>query len=136
MINRPPGILEIKSDVAELKRVEYFLKDILIEYNFDQKYFNKIYLCISEAVVNSIKHGNKDDQDKTVLIVVECDDNEINIQIEDEGDGFDLNKVTDPTCESNLKNESGRGIFIIKKLSENIEYNEKGNRVQFKIDCK
>lgn len=136
MITRPPEILIIKSDVSELKKVEIFLKDIFNEYNLEQKYFNKIYLCISEAVVNSIKHGNKNDLNKTISIVVNCDENELNILIEDEGNGFDLNTISDPTCKNNLKNESGRGIFIIKALTNKIEYNEKGNRIQFKINCK
>jgi len=136
VITRPPEVLIIKSDVSELKKVEIFLKDIFNEYNLEQKYFNKIYLCISEAVVNSIKHGNKNDLNKTISIVVNCDENELNILIEDEGNGFDLNTISDPTCKNNLKNESGRGIFIIKALTNKIEYNEKGNRIQFKINCK
>lgn len=136
MIARPPKIIVIKSDVSELKKVENFLKDILNEYGLEQKYFNNTYLCISEAVVNSIKHGNKEDLSKTISIVVDCDATELNILIEDEGNGFDLNKISDPTCKKNLKNESGRGIFIIKALTNKIEYNEKGNRIQFKINCK
>jgi len=136
VINTPPVILVIKSDVTELKKVENFLKDIFSEYNLEQKYFIKLYLCISEAVVNSIKHGNKNDENKTVLIVLDCDIEEINVQIEDEGEGFDFNNIKDPTSNENLKNESGRGIFIIRNLSDKMEYNEKGNIIQFKIECK
>ena len=136
MIARPPKILVIKSDVSELKKVEKFLIDIFNDYNFEKKYFNKIYLCISEAVVNAIKHGNKNDLKKYVSIAVDCSLLDIKVQIEDEGDGFDINQVKDPTSKENLNNESGRGIFIIRKLSNQIEYNEKGNRIQFKIECK
>jgi serine/threonine-protein kinase RsbW len=136
VINRPPKILVIKSDISELKKVENFLSDILNEFDLAQKYFNKIYLCVSEAVVNSIKHGNKNDHNKTVSIGITCDVNEINILIEDEGDGFDIKRIEDPTLKSNLRNESGRGIFIIKNMSDKLEYNEKGNRIQFKIECK
>ena len=125
----------INSDVIELKKVETFITDIFREYNLEKKYFNKVYVCISEAVVNSIKHGNKNDRNKSVSIEVNCDMHEINIMIEDEGNGFDLNQISDPTSRENLKNESGRGIFIIKTLTNQIEYNEKGNRVQFKIKC-
>jgi len=135
VIIRPPKILVINSDVIELKKVETFITDIFREYNLEKKYFNKVYVCISEAVVNSIKHGNKNDRNKSVSIEVNCDMHEINIMIEDEGDGFDLNQISDPTNGENLKNESGRGIFIIKTLTNQIEYNEKGNRVQFKIKC-
>lgn len=136
MITRPPKLLVIKSDLSELKKVEDFLSDILNEFDLAQKYFNKIYLCVSEAVVNSIKHGNKSDTNKTVSIGINCDVNEINVLIEDEGEGFDINVIENPTLKTNLKNESGRGIFIIKNMSDKLEYNEKGNRIQFKIECK
>ena len=136
MIIRPPKIIVINSDVIELKKVETFLTNIFKEYNLEKKYFNKVYLCILEAVINSIKHGNKNDRSKNVSIEVSYDTPEINIMIEDEGNGFDLNEISDPTSEKNIKNESGRGIFIIKTLTNQIEYNEKGNRIQFKIECK
>ena len=136
MINNPPKILVIKSDVAELKKVEDFIINIFNENNLELKYFNKIYLCVSEAVLNSIKHGNKNDLKKNVSIKIGFDTEQFKIQVEDEGDGFDLKTIKDPTKKGNLKNEEGRGIFIITKLSEQIEYNKKGNLVQFNIDCK
>lgn len=136
MINKPPKILVIKSDIAELKKVEDFIINIFNENNLELKYFNKIYLCVSEAVLNSIKHGNKNDLKKNVVIKIDFNTEQFKIQVEDEGDGFDINKIKDPTNRRNLKNEEGRGIFIISKLSEQIEYNKKGNLVQFNIDCK
>ncbi len=136
MIIRPPKILLIKSDVRELKKVEDFLINIFNEYNLDKKYFNKIYLCISEAVLNSIKHGNKNDLNKEVSIIVDCSRHKMNIQIEDEGDGFDIDMVENPTLKENINKESGRGIFIIKNLSDKIEYNKKGNQVLLNIECK
>ena len=136
MITRPPKLLVIKSDISELEKVENFINEIFKEYDLAQKYFNKIYVCVSEAVVNSIKHGNKNDENKTVSIGIDCDLKEINVLIEDEGEGFDIKNVKDPTLRENIKNESGRGIFIIKNLSDKLEYNEKGNRIQFKIECK
>ncbi len=136
MKTRPPKILVLKSDVLELKKVEVFLNSIFNEYKLEKKYFNKIYLCITEAVINSIKHGNKNDLDKKVFIVLDFNKEGINIKIEDEGDGFDVKNVQNPILKENINKESGRGIFIIKNLSEKIEFNEKGNQVQFKIECK
>jgi serine/threonine-protein kinase RsbW len=133
---RPPKILVIKSDVTELKKVEDFLINIFNEYMLEKKYFNKIYLCISEAVLNSIQHGNKNDLDKEVSIILDCNDEEISIKIEDEGDGFDFKNLQNPILKENINKESGRGIFIIKNLTDTIEFNEKGNQVQFKIECK
>jgi serine/threonine-protein kinase RsbW len=133
---RPPKILVIKSDISELEKVEDFIIGIFAENNVSEKNFNKTYLCVSEAVINAIKHGNKNDLHKKVSIVADCIGTEIIIQIEDEGEGFNINEVKDPTQKENIKKESGRGIYIIKNLSKKIEYNEKGNRVQLKIECK
>lgn len=136
MIDNPQKILVIKSEISELKKVESFLMEIMKEFDLDKKYFNKVYLCLSEAVINSIKHGNKNDKNKTVVIGASCDDVTLSIQIQDEGDGFNLSHVKDPTNDSNIRNESGRGIFIIKNISNKLEYNDIGNSVQFKIECK
>ena len=108
MINKPPKILVIKSDVAELKKVEDFIINIFNDNNLELKYFNKIYLCVSEAVLNSIKHGNKNDLQKNVSIKIDFDTEQFKIQVEDEGDGFDINMIEDPTKRKNLKNEEGR----------------------------
>ncbi len=136
MINNPQNILIIQSEISELKKVELFVKEIIQKYDIHKRCFNKIYLCVSEAVINSIKHGNKSDKKKNVIIEASCKRNILELKIEDEGEGFDVNEVKNPTKNSNLKNESGRGIFIIRNMSNKLEYNEKGNRIQFKIECK
>lgn len=134
MINTPK-ILVIKSDISELKRVENFLYNIFEECKISKNNFNKVFLCISEAVINSIQHGNKNDRNKTVSIGIDCEAKEMNVFIKDEGEGFDINDVADPTREKNRKLESGRGIHIIKSLTEKIEYNNEEKFIQFKIDC-
>lgn len=128
-------ILVIKSEISQLKRVESFLYEVFLEFKLSQKNFNKVFLCISEAVVNSIEHGNKNDKNKTVSIGVDCNKNQIEVYIKDEGLGFNIDVLEDPTQKSNLKKESGRGIHIIKSLSDKIEYNSKENFIRFKIIC-
>lgn len=135
MVNRPPEILVIQSDQSELKKVEYFLDDIFTKNNLSKKHFNKLYLCVSEAVINAIKHGNRNDLNKKVIVKIDCSLHEIEVFIEDEGDGFDRSKLQNPTDKENIRKESGRGIFIIKNLTECINFNEKGNSIQFKINC-
>lgn len=130
-----PKILVIKSDKSELKNVEEFLSDVFREYNLSLDNFNKILLCVSEAVVNSIEHGNQFDRKKYVTIQMDYIRNELHIEINDEGEGFDLNRIKDPTQMENIKMESGRGIHIIKSLSDSLQYNKKGNRLQLKIEC-
>ncbi len=134
-MTKPPKILVIKSDVAELKKVENFLYDIFKECKISADNFNKVFLCISEAVINSIQHGNKNDRDKKVSIGIDCQAKEMDVFIKDEGEGFDIKNVADPTIKENRKLESGRGIHIIKSLTEKIEFNNEENFIQFKIDC-
>ena len=135
MTNKPPEILIIKSDTSELKKVEYFLEDIFNRNNLSKKYFNKLYLCVSEAIINAIKHGNRHDLNKKVIIKISCLTHELEVLIEDEGEGFNRSILQNPTTTENIRKESGRGIFIIENLTDKIEFNEKGNRIQFKINC-
>ena len=130
-----PKILVIKSDKSELTNVEKFLSGVFKEYNLSLNNFNKTLLCVSEAVVNSIEHGNQFDRRKSVTIQLDCKRNELHIEIKDEGEGFDVNTIKNPTMKENIRNESGRGIHIIKSLSDSLRYNKKGNRLQLKIEC-
>lgn len=132
---KTPKILVIRSDKSELKNVENFLAEVFKEFNLSLDNFNKTLLCISEAVINSIEHGNQFDRRKSVTIQMDYVRNELHIEINDEGEGFDLNRIKDPTKEENIKDESGRGIHIIKSLSQSLRYNKKGNKLQLKIDC-
>ena len=136
MIKRPPNILIIGSQKSELNRVESFVQDVWGYYDLPQDCFNRIFLCISEAVYNAITHGNKGFQYKNIQLKLECDNEAIYVEIADEGEGFDHENVADPTVKENLLKESGRGIHIIKSLANKVEFNREGNCIRFQIDCK
>ncbi len=136
MLSSSNNILVIKSDKSELKKVEIFLRKLFEENSFSEKNFNRVWLCVSEAVINSIEHGNKNNKLKKVTIEVDCSSNRVSIKIKDEGKGFDIEMLEDPTDDSNILKESGRGIHIIRSLSDSLTYNRKGNSVQLKIECK
>ncbi len=80
-----------------------------------EKFIN-FQIASSEAIVNAIVHGNKQNPEKKVFVEIITDENKLELRIKDEGEGFDMAKLPDPTDESNLYKESGRGIFIIKSL--------------------
>ena len=136
MIKPPPNILIIQSEKAELKKVENFLNDVFSYYTLSKACFNKVYLCITEAVINSIVHGNKEDVQKKVELNIDCQKHIISVKITDQGEGFDTENIPDPTQIKNLLNESGRGIHIIKSMAEEVRFNTKGNSLQFQIVCK
>ncbi len=136
MIKRPPNILVIGSRTSEINRVENFVKEVWQYYTLPEECFNRIFLCISEAVHNSITHGNKGYEHKKIELKLHCESKTICVEIEDEGDGFDHENIADPTLKENLLKESGRGIYIIKSLAKNVEFNQEGNSIRFQIDCK
>ncbi|WP_319500283.1 ATP-binding protein [uncultured Draconibacterium sp.] len=135
MKNKPPNILVIRSVTTEIKKVEEFVKTIFNFHSMPEKCFNPVFLCISEATTNSIVHGNKEDHRKTVELNIDCKSHLIQVRVTDEGDGFDVDKVPDPTHKDNLLKETGRGLHIIKSIAQNVEYNDKGNSLSFEITC-
>jgi serine/threonine-protein kinase RsbW len=80
-------------------------------------------------MINAIKHGNHYDAAKSVEISCEIFADRIRIEIQDQGKGFDLSAVPDPTDPDNLESPCGRGIMLMRSFMSRVEFNENGNRV-------
>ncbi len=104
--------------VSRLESLEYSMRDVF-----------GVRLALEEALVNAIKHGNGLDPDKTVRVNCLIEDDLLRVEIEDQGPGFNMGDVPDPTAEENLERPCGRGIMLIKSFMTSVEYNVKGNRV-------
>lgn len=104
--------------------------------NVDENDIFDIKVILNELFQNAIKHGNKEDCSKYVRIKVGIVNNSlVYFVIEDEGEGYNCNYVSDRCCEissptdiSELR-ENGRGILIVKNLCDTIRFNKKGNKV-------
>jgi serine/threonine-protein kinase RsbW len=90
----------------------------------------EIETAMREALANAIVHGNKEDTRKRVYVVCRCTiDGEVSIRVEDEGQGFDVEKVADPTtCENRLLTR-GRGIYLMKTLMDEVRFEQCGATV-------
>ena len=88
---------------------------------------DKIPVTVDEAVTNAIKHGNKFQEDKKVYIDIHIDVERIKIVVADEGPGFDVKAVPDPTDPANFLKPSGRGILFMSIGMDEVRFNEKGN---------
>lgn len=88
-----------------------------------------VRLALEEALVNAIKHGNGMDPTKQVRVACEVTYDQVRIEIEDEGTGFNPGDVADPTEDENLDCPGGRGIMLMRAFMNVIEYNPTGNRV-------
>lgn len=97
-------------------------------YDEDAQYW--IWLAAQEALNNAIEHGNKMDTTKKIHLWITVSSGEFRITIKDEGEGFDLTKVPDPTKPENLLKTSGRGLFYMKSFMDRVEYtSENGTTV-------
>lgn len=122
--------LKIPSEALNLNQVEEFLQDVFLHYDIDQTTFGPVLLCLNEAVKNAIEHGNKFDKEKMVHIWSSRKGNCLYFVVADQGEGFDYKIIPDPTSLENLKNESGRGIHIIKNICEKVEFRKRGNIIK------
>ena len=81
---------------------------------------------VIEAVGNAITHGNQSNINKKITVSIQVNKNKINIEVQDEGTGFDVNSLPDPLAPENLLNPRGRGIFLIKSLMDKVMVDSNG----------
>lgn len=96
---------------------------------------DNLSIAVTEAVGNAIVHGNKKDPNKKVEIIFEIQNDQIQISVVDEGSGFNLEQLADPLDPDNVMKESGRGIFILKTLMDDVDFtfSAKGTTISFTL---
>lgn len=108
--------------------LDYLMKRVEKVGVVDAKKSN-LFIALDEAFVNAIKHGNKFDANKIVRISAEVSSKEARFTIEDEGEGFNVSEIPDPTNPENLFKASGRGVLFIHNIMDEVSYNSRGNRL-------
>jgi serine/threonine-protein kinase RsbW len=120
----------ISSNLSEARRLEDQLLKEVARFGYEEADTFAIKLALEEGLVNAIKHGNKYDCKKSVCVVSQIDENEATFTITDEGPGFHLDDVPDPTADENLERPCGRGLMLIRAFMDEVSYNETGNQVR------
>jgi serine/threonine-protein kinase RsbW len=85
-----------------------------------------VEIALREALANAIIHGNHEDRRKYVHVTCRCEPDEVSIAVKDEGKGFDVNNVPDPTAPENIGSVHGRGIHVMKALMDEVRFEEGG----------
>ena len=85
-----------------------------------------VEIALREALANAIIHGNHENPRKHVYVRCRCKPDEVSIAVKDEGRGFDLNKIADPTAPENTGAVHGRGIYLMKALMDEVLFEEGG----------
>lgn len=119
----PSGLKEVNSFVGRVARD-------LETAGLSQSDVFDIKLALEEAVTNAMRHGNMLDHSKRVAVVIEVSARDVSVDVRDEGAGFDPSALPDPTHADNVGKPSGRGVFLMKRLMDKVEYYDGGSGVR------
>jgi serine/threonine-protein kinase RsbW len=122
--------IEIPSLSENIRMIESFIDNAREKFSLNDDIYGNIMIAITEAVNNAIKHGNNGDSSKNVSLSLQLEDTLIKFRIQDQGNGFDFDNLPDPTAPENLEKPGGRGIFLMKHLSDEVQFREGGRIVE------
>ncbi len=127
--------LVLESSFSSIGAVEKMLDEIRDQQQIGEEKYAAIWIVLNEAITNAIRHGNKFDPAKKVRLNAKLIKSRyLRFRIKDEGDGFDPLSVPDPTSPERITQPDGRGIFLMKKLSDDILYSDFGKTIEIIFD--
>jgi serine/threonine-protein kinase RsbW len=122
--------LELPSDLDSIERAVEFLVARCKDVGFDEERLRLNFrVGVAEALANAMLYGNGRDPGKSVRIDARCTSDVVTICVTDQGGGFDPATLPDPTLPRNRVMPRGRGVFLIRKLMDRVEFNEQGNSI-------
>lgn len=125
--------LVFNSRIDNIAQVEQLIEQIKTTYNIQDEIYGNLLLASIEAVNNAIEHGNQFDSDKQVKFKAQVSETNIIIKVQDEGAGFDANTLPDPTTTERRELPDGRGVFLMRKLADTIQFKKGGTMVEMEF---
>ncbi|MEQ8424606.1 MAG: ATP-binding protein [Cyclobacteriaceae bacterium] len=122
--------IAIPSLSENIRMIESFIDNAKEKFHLNDDIYGNIMIAVTEAVNNAIKHGNKSESTKNVTLALSLEEGLIKFKVEDEGVGFDFQNLPDPTAPENIEKPGGRGIFLMKHLSDEVDFKERGRVVE------
>lgn len=120
--------ISIPSLLENIKIIESFIDNAKDNFEINDDIYGNIMISVTECISNAIIHGNQSDKNKLVHLELLMENDQLKFIIEDEGEGFNLDVLPDPTAPENLEKTGGRGIFLIKHLSDEVKFEEGGKK--------
>ena len=114
--------LEIASRFEMLDVVQTVLVQLCQLAGFNEEAQHYMSVAVRESVVNAIKHGNRQDEGKRVFLQFTLHEGALEVEVRDEGGGFDLQAVPDPLAPENLLKAYGRGIFFMRQFMDEVTH--------------
>jgi serine/threonine-protein kinase RsbW len=103
--------------------------DVCDLFDIKEEIYGHILVALTEAVNNGLQHGNKTNPDTNIEITFKVKNDTLIFTVKDQGPGFDYENLPDPTDPGNIEKPTGRGIFLMKHLCDNVTFEEKGAKV-------
>ncbi|MFO0506853.1 MAG: ATP-binding protein [Chryseotalea sp.] len=122
--------VQIPSIADNIRMIESFIDNAKERFHLNEDIYGNIMIAVTEAVNNAIKHGNQSDSSKNVHLSLSLDENLLSFIIKDEGPGFDHHSLPDPTAPENIDKPGGRGIFLMRHLSDDVNFKDNGRTVE------
>lgn len=114
--------MTLMSELPSVDVVEARAEQMALEAGFDEDTASQIAMVAREATINAILHGNRRDSGKQLRVSFELNDKDLRIRIADQGTGFDPDSVPDPLAPENLLRSSGRGIFLMRAIMDEVHF--------------
>lgn len=132
------GPFKLKETLAtDIKKIIPFAQRIaarvLALTGSDEEAFN-VKLALEEALTNAMRHGNALDPQLKVGVSIQADGARIALDVHDQGKGFDFQSLPDPTTGAYVNRPSGRGIFLMRKLMDSVEFYDGGRGIKM-VKC-
>lgn len=113
----------IASHTSELPKIEHFAQSISQRASLNEEQTDNMAIVLTELANNAILHGNRSDVSKKVTLVATYYKDRIQVSVKDEGNTFDPSNISNPTDPENLWKETGRGIFLVRNLIDDVQFN-------------
>lgn len=121
------------ASIEELSKVENAIDKLYEDGGLTDVNYGNVIVASTEAVQNAMNHGANKDSDQKVLFEIEITEKEIIVEVSGSGEGLEFLNLPNPTDPTNIEKGSGRGIFIMKNLSDSLEYENNGSKVVMKF---
>ncbi|BBM69542.1 ATP-binding protein [Rhodothermus marinus] len=127
--------LKIASRFEEMEQALLQIEALVRTLHFSPELIDRLLVVASEAITNAIRHGNREDPAKQVHITLDTRDDTIELCVEDEGPGFDRERIPryNPNDPEMLLRPYGRGLFLMEELADEVFYEDGGRRVRMRL---
>jgi serine/threonine-protein kinase RsbW len=120
--------ISIPSLIENIQVIESFIDNAKDDFAINDDMYGNIMISVTECISNAIVHGNQSNPEKMVHLELQTTPGLLLCVVEDEGEGFDFNTLADPTEPENIEKIGGRGIFLMRHLSDEVKFELGGKK--------